>query len=385
MCHDKNQVTTTSGNRQQEIHSRQLIEPDVSVEDHDALLDLAHHALSDLILSARLDKGSSLPWAPLASYPSQTKVYMASDPLVRDAFYAGETTLDMPLEDAIAFFQVNESCEYLDHARLLARKATDACVLSPLSSGSCYDPYHYVGLHWMALPPSSSLFHHRDICYLEAHDAFDMSGTRGWACVATSVRMPWFPCLEKSHQLLRATMRRSGYVLTELSASTTRVVHVINIDMGGHMPSVLVGKMLKKQAASVAQLAHRIRTRGTTVMSPPSTHSHCASCHTKFHCLKTKVECHRCGDTVCKRCILVNVQCKNCCYGHPDRVRAPTSPDNNKVAHRQTSPSTVIAEEDDDEDLSLLRVGTEAQPLRRTFVEGGRFDSHVSAVSGYSI
>ncbi|KDO27566.1 hypothetical protein SPRG_06833 [Saprolegnia parasitica CBS 223.65] len=350
--------------------------PDVTIEDHDALLDFAHHALSDLILSARLESNSRLPWAPLASYPSQTKVYTANDPLVRDAFFAGETTLEMALEDAIAFFRVDERAEYLDHARLLARKASNACILSPLSSGSCDDPYHYVGLHWLALPlSSSSLFHQRDICYLEAHDAFHLHGARGWACVASSVRLPWFPCLEMSHQLLRATMRRSGYVLTELGPTTTRVVHVVNVDMGGHIPSVLVAKMLKAQAASVAQLAHRIRTRGTTIVSPPSTH--CASCHAKFHCLKTKVECHRCGDMVCKRCILVNAQCKNCCYGHPDRV-----------GHRQTSSSTVIAEEDNegsDDDLSALRVGAEAQPLRRTVVEGHQFDCHVSVVSGYSI
>ncbi|OQR82854.1 hypothetical protein ACHHYP_15443 [Achlya hypogyna] len=313
MCHPKDFVTI----------------PDVTTEDRDKLVAIAHEALSDIILRAKLEEGC-LPWRPMNTTSGQPRMYTAKDRTTHETVYAGVTTLEMTLDDAIDFFQVTRNGVYFDHARLLARKATEACVLAPLSTPSFEDPYHYVDL-------------------------------------------PWFPCLERSHGLLRAHFGRTGYILTEVSAGVTQVVHLVNVAMHGNVPSMLVAKAMRKQAASVSQLAHRIRTRGTKIVSTtpttPGTPAKgvCASCHTKLHCLKTKIECQRCGDIVCRRCILVNVQCKNCCYGHPHRVRSPAT--SKPTLTETSSPLTEIA---DDEDDFIALVDAAGSALRLSSCVTGR-------------
>ncbi|OQS07906.1 hypothetical protein THRCLA_20036 [Thraustotheca clavata] len=170
------------------------------------------------------------------------------------------------------------------------------------------------------------LFRNRDLCYLECHDEFELNGIRGWACVATSVRLPWIPSLEKSHQLPRAAIIRSGYVLREMPSQpgTIQVAHIAHMDYFGHMPGIVARKSLEKEAGSVSLLANLLRIRDT--MFVPTTlnlkqpqRGYCASCDSKLHYLKPGIECKTCGDIVCKKCLLLNDRCKNCCYGHPER------------------------------------------------------------------
>ncbi|CAK4686941.1 hypothetical protein LEN26_018436 [Aphanomyces euteiches] len=299
--------------------------PPLHYGDHVALVESAHKSLTELIMNACL-VGGPIKWTLSASLSNGAKLYSGRESVTDDSIYCGVNQIRGSLDDISARFHVDHQADYLDHARILVKDVVDASSLLTVQEPSQENPYHYVGIQWMSLK-SPTFFKNRDVCLLECHDEFEINGVRGWACVYTSIRLPWFPSLEKSHGLVRATVARTGYVFMEMpnQPDMVQVTHVVHADLNGNMPYLFCRAFMKRQAGSVAFLYATLHN-DTYDMNHDSHHyvptpraadktNSCTSCLKKFTIFSSKDQCQTCGGTVCKKCIMTNTQCRLCCFG----------------------------------------------------------------------
>ncbi|KAF0694288.1 Aste57867_14836 [Aphanomyces stellatus] len=340
------------------------------------LIESAHQALSDLILNACL-VGGPIQWTPSSSLPHGAKLYSGRESVTHDSIYSGVTYIQASLDEIAHRFHVElddeDQASARAHARLLATDARDAAVLLVVDRDDT-TPTHYVGIHWHSFYATSRFATPRDVCLLECHDEFELNGVRGFACVTTSIRLPWFPPLGKSH--VRAMLARTGFVFLEMPhrPGYVQATHVVHADLNGNLPTFVSRKYMKQQAASVAFLPHLFgadRRRASigrrsfvlAALAPTPKHgkaTSCAACGVSFSFFTAKHTCGHCDAVMCRTCMPSTSRPCHLCYA--DRSRASLSvssvgawPRSQSTGSASRSCPRPRSDDDDDDDAGGWR------------------------------
>ncbi|OQR99447.1 hypothetical protein THRCLA_06515 [Thraustotheca clavata] len=168
-------------------------------------------------------------------------------------------------------------------------------------------------LKWFVWNSTSSYVPIRDFVVLQYQNDVHVRGRNGWAQSTHSVELPCIPSYASSHNLVRSSMYRSGYIVLETDdPNVVRVMHMIQVDFKGHVPQEDAVEMLRLRVGNIGILdaffakltlvARIISNMETTLIGNLDTIKVCAMCSKKFGFLTKKIVCQICGDVVCSEC-----------------------------------------------------------------------------------
>ncbi|RLO05385.1 hypothetical protein DYB28_006354 [Aphanomyces astaci] len=163
------------------------------------------------------------------------------------------------IEEAAALFRLETTELFREYLRMFAKDLLDAASLYTLAMPTEQHPRHYIGVKWTCVESPSSLIKNRDWCYLE---------------VPTYIPS------------------RSRYL---------QVIHAIQVDFRGNVPSWVVKFGMKRRARSIGEIDHHLREKrlgGEKFLAdhdlvPKLARSKCFLCHKKHATFTKKHNCRR--------------------------------------------------------------------------------------------
>ncbi|OQR98030.1 hypothetical protein ACHHYP_09251 [Achlya hypogyna] len=190
-------------------------------------------------------------------------------------------------------------------------------------------PRHSVSIKWFLMESPSMASKPRDYVYLESQeDIMDAKrNKRGWVCAMHSIDLPSAPSLERTHDIVRGSLYRSGFVFTETETpGVLEAIYLLQIDFKGSLPMHLRQAIMKQRLGCLRAIDDHFLRRPTAALLPAaqsmsypgpskgvtllgdihlkSKHgvSTCACCAGGFGFLKKKHNCRVCGEVVCSSC-----------------------------------------------------------------------------------
>ncbi|KAG9398024.1 hypothetical protein AC1031_015049 [Aphanomyces cochlioides] len=109
---------------------------------------------------------------------------------------------------------------------------------------------------------------------------FEHNGQRGYACLLESVDIPECPSFEHSHGLVRATVRHTGFIFTELQVGVLHVMQCMHLDWSGTAPAWVAKSFCKRRITALPTVLDRFFTRrrssfDQTQMMASTSKKHC--------------------------------------------------------------------------------------------------------------
>ncbi|RHY18500.1 hypothetical protein DYB36_005747 [Aphanomyces astaci] len=228
------------------------------------------------------------------------------------AYFCAVTQLQASLDDVARVFRTETTAKYREHAKTFAPDYLDCASLTNLVLPTETTPLHYIGVKWAAVESPTIFIKPRDFCFLECQDEFvdRRTGRRGWVHSMHSVSWGQVcPPMDKSHGLVRGSIYRSGYVFIESDRpNCLEVVHVLQVDMKGSVPSWVMSSIMKRRVMEVGRLQHyfrRVKPFSPSMLAltdkPKKSYAlHCHACRTPV--FSQRHHCRTCGHVTCKKC-----------------------------------------------------------------------------------
>ncbi|KDO26396.1 hypothetical protein SPRG_08199 [Saprolegnia parasitica CBS 223.65] len=199
-------------------------------------------------------------------------------------------------------------------------------------------PRHSVSIKWFLMESPSMAAKPRDYVYLESQeDIMDAKrNKRGWVCAMHSIDLPSAPSLERTHDIVRGSLYRSGFVFTETETpGVLEAIYLLQIDFKGSLPMHLRQSIMKQRLGCLRAIDDHFLRRASAPVphampSYPANSSNnnsnnalhkggvallgdihlkskhgvstCACCAGGFGFLKKKHNCRVCGEVVCSSC-----------------------------------------------------------------------------------
>ncbi|KAF0774481.1 hypothetical protein AaE_001819, partial [Aphanomyces astaci] len=267
--------------------------------------------------------------------------------------FSAHTKLRASIDDVAGFFELDTPHKAQAYARIMGEIVLDKRRLYTLVERPISDresqPLHFVSVEWLMLKMPLG-FNTRDVCYLECHDEFSFHDQatgdlrRGWARCTHSINLVCCPNLQRSHNVIRMDIIRSGHVFLESSDSGVLDYYRVafgkaNGTMVKHVSKALADRHLKHATAMALNLEeYFISQRVRPMLDVPVGHfqskkavEYCMHCYNRIAWHATKRQCRGCGDVACARCSCVwylpldqkkttKVQlCHGCITGDMDR------------------------------------------------------------------
>ncbi|KAF0701061.1 Aste57867_8507 [Aphanomyces stellatus] len=286
--------------------------PLLTADESDYMTNLARKSLIDLVRHSRLD-GGPIKWT-LESDESGLQIFSGADPTAHSdmRFLASTTEVMATIDEAASLFRLDTTELFREYCRMFAKDLMDAASLYTLATPTSDNPRHYIGVKWTCIESPAPLVKPRDWCYLECQDDFETAdGQRGWARSLHSVKLPCCPDLQNSLGVVRASFYRTGYVFLETNRpGYLQVIHAVQVDFKGNVPSWVVQLGMKKRARSIGDIDKFLREKRLSAekflldheLVSKSSRSKCFLCHKKYGAFTKKHSCRRCGEVVCSGC-----------------------------------------------------------------------------------
>ncbi|OQR97441.1 hypothetical protein ACHHYP_11568 [Achlya hypogyna] len=284
--------------------------PPLTPSEVEFVTTLGRQSLADLIDVARVD-GGTMHWT-LTSDDNGVQLYVGGDGDEESALFCSVTEVLATIDEAAGLFRLDTSTAFKAYARNFAKDLLDSVSLYTLAKSTLARPHHYIGVKWIAYESPYPMVANRDFCYLECQDDFSLSnGKRGWARSFRSITLPCCPDLKHSLGLVRATFQRAGFVFVEANRpGYLRVIHILQMHLGGRVPRFIVRAGMKRRARAIADIDTFLRQQRLSQATclheyeliPVASRSKCFLCHTKFGAFATKRNCRICGEVVCRNC-----------------------------------------------------------------------------------
>ncbi|EQC27500.1 hypothetical protein SDRG_14702 [Saprolegnia diclina VS20] len=286
--------------------------PELSVDEREYMVNLAQKSLVELVRHSNLE-GGPIRWS-LDSDDAGLQLYTGSDPSAVGSemtFLCSTTEIMASLDEVAALFRSDTTETFREYTRNFGKDLLDAQSLYTLARPTAENPRHFIGVKWMVLEVPNGLAKHRDMCYLECQDDFEMNGKRGWARSLNSIKLPCCPDLQNSLNLVRASIYRTGFVFLETNRpGYLKAMHAVQIDLKGNIPKFIVKMGAKRRARSIADIDQFLRERRLSgevflekqQLIPRSMRSKCFLCSKKFGPFSKKKNCRKCGEVVCSSC-----------------------------------------------------------------------------------
>ncbi|KAF0706936.1 hypothetical protein AaE_013876 [Aphanomyces astaci] len=290
--------------------------PHLSANEADFFNSVARKSCTKVIYYARRTNGP-VTWIPISNSSSTSphvQVFSGKKPGESStvAYFCAVTQLQASLDDVARVFRTETTAKYREHAKTFAPDYLDCASLTNLVLPTETTPLHYIGVKWAAVESPTIFIKPRDFCFLECQDEFvdRRTGRRGWVHSMHSVSWGQVcPPMDKSHGLVRGSIYRSGYVFIESDRpNCLEVVHVLQVDMKGSVPSWVMSSIMKRRVMEVGRLQHyfrRVKPFSPSMLAltdkPKKSYAlHCHACRTPV--FSQRHHCRTCGHVTCKKC-----------------------------------------------------------------------------------
>ncbi|KAG9401683.1 hypothetical protein AC1031_009540 [Aphanomyces cochlioides] len=170
-----------------------------------------------------------------------------------------------------------------------------------------------LGISWRGFKPAmDKLVTRRDACLLVVHHAFEFNGKPVWVRCLKSIAMP---CCPELPGFIRMSINCSGYIFSESDRPGYMDVSFIShVDMRGSLGDYaewLVDMSVKKRCLTLVDIDRFLREERlskTPFLKPDATKPAalarvCHLCSRLFGPLSKKINCLKCGEVCCRRCI----------------------------------------------------------------------------------
>ncbi|CAK4711103.1 hypothetical protein LEN26_017860 [Aphanomyces euteiches] len=289
--------------------------PELTPTQAHQLKAVAHMTCSDLVYASSLTSNCKhgVKWTPMDSDNKKLQYYSGrvEDPLLPHdvRFMCCMTKVQASLEEVIDILNGNNRSSFAKDIK--ANLESDLAVSAKLKTLKNVDRLK-MRLKWMVLKSSSPLTPMRDFVFLECQNNIRVMGRAGWASNMHSVALPNFPSFESSHNVVRASFYRTGYVVTEThTPDEVRVVHMMQVDFKAHdMPEHVAEMIMATRVGNIGYLNEffrKVAILDRMVIPMPQLRREakkCYQCNKRFNLLTKKHTCRLCGDIVCSSCSL---------------------------------------------------------------------------------
>ncbi|DAZ94630.1 TPA: hypothetical protein N0F65_010717 [Lagenidium giganteum] len=281
--------------------------------------ETANHLIKDTIEE---QSGSTIQWRNintikgiriLRGYERDGALLSNSDGNPREAScLRGISEVNASIEEFAMLFKLDTHKQFTEHGLLFNPDLLDVATLYALVQPSGEHPRRYVGVKWCHVQSPSALFRNRDFCYLECQKEFhDADGRRGWVRSMHSIKMPGCPPLDKTHNIVRASLYRCGLVAIETDRpGVLNTTYTIEMDLKGHFPEIFQPTFLAHRIAALASVDKILQQQrlssspllGDLDIPASSVKPACHFCYKAFATFLRRHVCRKCGESVCKNC-----------------------------------------------------------------------------------
>ncbi|ETV67057.1 hypothetical protein H257_16622 [Aphanomyces astaci] len=296
--------------------------PELTMEQVQQLKAVAHMTCTDLVYASRLLPNSKhgVQWTPMESPNPRLRFYSGTQQHSHVTthevrFMCCVTTVHAALDDVIDVLNGSTRSSVLAND-IKSNLNGDILAKASLKTFKYLDRLK-IRLRWMVLKSASPYIPMRDFVFLECQNSIRVAGHAGWACNMHSVALPGFATFDESHNVIRGSFYRTGYVVTETDIpGQLRLVHMMQADFKGtSMPVHVSDMMMQRRVANIAflpayfrklVLIDRIVAAAADEKIPrpnqASAAKHCTQCRKKFPLLGKKLACRLCGEVACATC-----------------------------------------------------------------------------------
>ncbi|ETW03991.1 hypothetical protein H310_04396 [Aphanomyces invadans] len=294
--------------------------PELTVEQTQQLKAVAHMTCTDLVYASRLLRNNKhgVQWTEMESMDPRLQFYtgkLQHNPVsTHDVrFMCCVTTVFAPLDDVIDVLHGSTRGSVLA-SDIKTNLNSDVLVKSTLKTFKYIDRLK-IRLQWMVLKSASPYIPMRDFVYLECQNTIRVGGRAGWASNMHSIALPDFPAFAESHNIIRGSFYRTGYVVTETTTpGELRVIHMMQAGFKGTgMPVQVSDTIMQGRVSNIVYLHEYFRklelidrmvavSDGSGGKLSSNNAKHCAHCCKKFSLLGKKHACRLCGAVVCSAC-----------------------------------------------------------------------------------
>ncbi|RHY20559.1 hypothetical protein DYB36_011026 [Aphanomyces astaci] len=296
--------------------------PELTMEQAQQLKAVAHMTCTDLVYASRLLPNSKhgVQWTPMESPNPRLWFYSGTQQhnhvtTHEVRFMCCVTTVHAALDDVIDVLNGSTRSSVLAND-IKSNLNGDVLAKASLKTFKYLDRLK-IRLRWMVLKSASPYIPMRDFVFLECQNSIRVAGHAGWACNMHSVALPGFATFDESHNVIRGSFYRTGYVVTETDIpGQLRLVHMMQADFKGtSMPVHVSDMMMQRRVANIAflpayfrklVLIDRIVAAAADEKIPrpnqASAAKHCTQCRKKFPLLGKKLACRLCGEVACATC-----------------------------------------------------------------------------------
>ncbi|KAF0734413.1 hypothetical protein Ae201684_008873 [Aphanomyces euteiches] len=210
-------------------------------------------------------------------------------------------------------FRSQTTEESKQYCRRFGNASEDAVNLYSIVPVTPETPHEMIGISWRGLKPAmDKLVMRRDACLLVVHHAFEFNGKPVWVRCLKSIAMP---CCPELPGFVRMSINCSGYLFYESDRPGYLDVSLIShVDMNGTLGEYaqwLIDLSLKKRWRSLIEIDRFLRENRlskTPFLRPEETKPvalarACHLCLRRFGLLSKRINCLKCGEVCCRRCI----------------------------------------------------------------------------------
>ncbi|EQC37868.1 hypothetical protein SDRG_04889 [Saprolegnia diclina VS20] len=298
----------------------------------------------------RADSGSvAVRWRSLG-VENKVELFAGDDPLPEQekflSYMCGVTSVHATIDQVADLFNADHMSQThgltpsAEFTRQFNQDLASYQTLKYLRQRTEKYPRHSVSIKWFLMESPSMAAKPRDYVYLESQeDIMDAKrNKRGWVCAMHSIDLPSAPSLERTHDIVRGSLYRSGFVFTETETpGVLEAIYLLQIDFKGSLPMHLRQSIMKQRLGCLRAIDdHFLRRAGAPVPHampsyPANNNSNnnstntalhkggvallgdihlkskhgvstCACCAGGFGFLKKKHNCRVCGEVVCSSC-----------------------------------------------------------------------------------
>ncbi|CAK4135621.1 unnamed protein product [Aphanomyces euteiches] len=289
--------------------------------------------------------GGPIEWV-LESDEQDMKIYKGRDPNSVDGA-SGSTlyfsSIEVPgsMDEVVDLFRSQTTEQAKEYVRRFGHLMTDQITLYSIVPAT-EDPQEMIGVCWRAFKPAvEKLAMRRDACLLDVRHAFTFKGKRVWVRCNKSIELACCPDLESELGFVRMTHHITGHIFSESDRpGYLHIDYIAHTDVKGSVgdhAKWIVDISLKKRCRNIQEINRYLRENrlsktpflNNSELVPTRAASKCYLCSRHFGMLSKKINCLKCGQVVCRRCIqLWNVKnrgfdaqaqvCNKCSLGNPD-------------------------------------------------------------------
>ncbi|OQR92129.1 inward rectifier K channel (IRK-C) family protein [Achlya hypogyna] len=319
--------------------------PPLSASERQAFVQQAHHLC---FLTARNAVSMAAKGPPVkvlihAQTQRPLQIYHGSDVLdsTLDGV-TGVTQVKASFEEIADFYNLSSDEGVVTFGKVFAQTIVDRCSLYTLRRSTKRSLKH-AGISWIAITApysSKAILKRRDSCVLEATREYEMqcpetkAVRRCWVRALHSLEMDCCPSLERTHNIIRGRLVRSGHVFMETEKPGILNYFLVYIgEAYGTMPRFVQQKCLERMLPPMLHLEPYLERQRLSFyflhhpLHPIRKHPkapECGACRTAFGFFHgPKTQCQVCEEAICKACHVpvaveirqstVNVMvCRNC-------------------------------------------------------------------------